>query len=517
MTIIDEFSPEDEYDSYFNALGAGSKDAVPDESAGGDDDLFEKSQEKQIALYKVSDASGSIKVEPLSEKPLLQAMLNTNDCFILDTTDSNLYVWVGKKCTATEKNESMKRAQQFLTSKNYPAWTQVTRVVEGAEPSAFQQYFKTWKGTGEIHTRLIRSMNVKPPTKLENKSQGAVQDFMPDNGSGEVEVFRVEDFELSPVPEATYGKFFGGDSYVIKYRYGPKYIIYIWQGEKSTNDEKAASAIHAVEMDNGLGGVATQIRITQNNEPKHFLHIFKGKLITFLGGKASGFKNINDHDTYSKGETRVFRIRGTNSENVRASQQVATSKSLESDDVFIVENDDRAWIWQGKESDEIERELASNFAKQIVPETVPEVIKEGSEPKEFWDLLHGQEAYSEKYEEPTVSEPKLFHAVLNKNNRLKLEEINDFEQEDLVEDDVMLLDTGYEMFIWIGITADTVERKTAHKIAQKYIEKYHRNHYVTLVVKQGHEPEAFTSVFDSWNADLWDTTPTYEQAKARFQ
>lgn len=65
------------------------------------------------------------------------------------------------------------------------------------------------------------------------KSGGKAFGFMPDDGSGTVEVFRVENFELAPVDPATYGMFFGGDSYVVKYTYGKNgrenYIIYFWQ------------------------------------------------------------------------------------------------------------------------------------------------------------------------------------------------------------------------------------------------------------------------------------------------
>lgn len=59
---------------------------------------------------------------------------------------------------------------------------------------------------------------------------------MPDDGSGDKEIYRVENFELVPVSADTYGKFFGGDSYVIKYKYfdgaREKYIIYFWQVSK---------------------------------------------------------------------------------------------------------------------------------------------------------------------------------------------------------------------------------------------------------------------------------------------
>ena len=54
-----------------------------------------------------------------------------------------------------------------------------------------------------------------------------------DDGKGNKEIFRVQDFDLVPLDEGVYGKFFGGDSYVIRYTYekngGPGYIIYFWQ------------------------------------------------------------------------------------------------------------------------------------------------------------------------------------------------------------------------------------------------------------------------------------------------
>lgn len=49
----------------------------------------------------------------------------------------------------------------------------------------------------------------------------------------QIEIWRVENFELEPVDEGTYGFFFGGDSYVLKYTYeingNERYILYFWQ------------------------------------------------------------------------------------------------------------------------------------------------------------------------------------------------------------------------------------------------------------------------------------------------
>ena len=63
-------------------------------------------------------------------------------------------------------------------------------------------------------------------------------------------------------------------------------------------------------MDDELNGKATQIRVTQGCESRHFIKLFHGKMVVFAGGRASGFKNVHDHDTYDEDGTRLFRIRG---------------------------------------------------------------------------------------------------------------------------------------------------------------------------------------------------------------
>lgn len=136
--IVDEFSSEVDQEQFFEVLGSGSPSEVPDESTSEDDETFEKGDERATTLYHVTDASGSLKIDPVAQKPLKQEMLNTNDCFILDT-GSGIYVWVGKKATDQEKKQAMSKAQGFLQTKKYPSWTKVTRIVEGAESAPFKQ------------------------------------------------------------------------------------------------------------------------------------------------------------------------------------------------------------------------------------------------------------------------------------------------------------------------------------------------------------------------------------------
>jgi len=47
----------------------------------------------------------------------------------------------------------------------------------------------------------------------------------------------------------------------------------------------------------------------------------------------------------------------------------------------------------------------------------------------------------------------------NATGRFEVEEIFNFTQEDVEEDDIMLLDTHDSVFIWVGKDANTIERK----------------------------------------------------------
>lgn len=96
------------------------------------------------------------------------------------------------------------------------------------------------------HSRLIRAANDDDSEAGEDvefdasvlhklkKNGGRALGFMPDNGEGEAEIYRVENMALSAIDPQTYGMFFGGDSYVIKYEYknkrgGHGFVIYYWQ------------------------------------------------------------------------------------------------------------------------------------------------------------------------------------------------------------------------------------------------------------------------------------------------
>ncbi|XP_073969636.1 actin depolymerising venom protein gelsolin 1-like [Rhodnius prolixus] len=145
VQVVDSSSTANEVNQFFSILGSGSATQVANPTTPDDDQEYEKKQDAIVALYKVSDATGKLVAEQLPEKPLKRSSLKSEDCFILDTVTSGIYVWVGRGSTTKEKVEALARGQAFLKDNNYPDWTQMQRVIEGGEPTAFKEYFDDWR------------------------------------------------------------------------------------------------------------------------------------------------------------------------------------------------------------------------------------------------------------------------------------------------------------------------------------------------------------------------------------
>ncbi|XP_052746024.1 gelsolin isoform X2 [Bicyclus anynana] len=142
IEIIDPYSHEGDVNKFFEALGSGDQDSVPDAEEGGDDEDFERGVSKEVSLSEISDRTGSIEIKKLPS-PFTQDLLDTKECYILDT-GSSIYVWIGKQSTKKEKAEAMKKAEHYLQANNYPSWVHISKVVEEGESAAFKQHFQDW-------------------------------------------------------------------------------------------------------------------------------------------------------------------------------------------------------------------------------------------------------------------------------------------------------------------------------------------------------------------------------------
>ncbi|XP_077284313.1 gelsolin isoform X2 [Arctopsyche grandis] len=552
IDIIDDYSSDRDFDKFFEALGSGSKNTVPEDSAGGDDETFETSEQQIVSLYRITDESGKMEAIPVSQKPFRQDQLNENDCFVLDTVTGGIYVWVGKQCNQKERAEVMSRAQNYIETKNYPSWVHVTRVPQGTEPAAFKQYFSTWKDHGASHTRLIRSISDEEMYSSDAEvadarikkvvKSGAARGFMPDKGDGHTIVYRVQGDDLIEVADSAdpersaddgskYGQFYQGDSYVIKYEYtnsqgDTAYVICYWIGKDSTPDEQENSYALAKVMNEDLGGDHIVIKVPQGSEPKHFLKLFNGKMITLLGGHGSEFKYFNTKDSYDTDGTRLFKIQGNEMDSdMRVEQIPEDASNIDHEDVFLLETPDNIYAWIGKESSDEERQAATFFSKVLFGEDKePITINEDEESEDFWNALGGapeevrrSSILKQRTRLRVGQEPHLLQVNIRKNGRVRLQDIGGYQQEDLDSDSVYILDSGEEIYVWIGSEASNVEKDSVQSSFSEYLKDDPADRTVdnalVIIIKQSREPDVFKRMFEDWDDDMWTNQLSYDDVK----
>uniref|UniRef100_A0A8C4PUT5 Scinderin n=1 Tax=Equus asinus asinus TaxID=83772 RepID=A0A8C4PUT5_EQUAS len=468
---------------------------------GGDDDdtIADITNRKMAKLYMVSDASGSMSVTVVAEEnPFSMAMLLSEECFILDHgAAKQIFVWKGKDANPQERKAAMKTAEEFLRQMNYSTNTQIQVLPEGGETPIFKQFFKDWRdkdqsdGFGKVYvTEKVARIEQIPfdASKLHSSPQMAAQHNMVDDGSGKVEIWRVENNGRIEIDQNSYGEFYGGDCYIILYTYPRGQIIYTW------------TAVYHCTHYHFFYHPHPQIRVSQGKEPAHLLSLFKDKpLIIYKDG------------TSKKGgqtpapPTRLFQVRRNLASITRIVEVDVDADSLNSNDVFVLKlRQNNGYIWIGKGASQEEEKGAEYVASVLKCKTTR--IQEGSEPEEFWNSLGGKKDYqtSPLLETQAEDHPPRLYGCSNKTGRFIIEEVpGEFTQEDLAEDDVMLLDTWEQIFLWIGKDANEVEKTESLKSAKVYLEtdpSGRDKRTPIVIVKQGHEPPTFTGWFLGWDS-----------------
>ena len=82
-----------------------------------------------------------------------------------------------------------------------------------------------------------------------------------------------------------------------------------------------------------------------------------------------------------------------------------------------------------------------------------------------------------------------------------------FTQTDLVSEDVMLLDVGDSVFVWLGCNSNRQEKCACVDSAREYLRTDpagRDENAPILVVKQGYEPPHFTGIFGHWDPELFE-------------
>ncbi|XP_056435256.1 villin-1 [Gadus chalcogrammus] len=491
------------------------------------DDVVDAKLRTSIKLFHISDAQGNLVVQEVAVKPLKQELLSHEDCYLLDQGGIRIYMWKGKKASQKERSESLNKAEAYIKAKGYPSSTYVETVNDGAESAVFKQLFTSWTvkyqtgglGTTNTKGKIAKVEQVKfDATSMHARPDLAAQHKMVDDGTGETEVWRIEDNALQSVDNKWLGHFYGGDCYLILYKYEVNYrhhyILYIWQGRHASTAELAASALLAIQLDQQYNGEPVQVRVPMGKEPLHLMAIFKGKMIIYEEGSS------REGSAYKPPAVRLFQVRGTNDFNTQAIEVSARSACLNSNDVFVLSTENSCFLWYGKGCSGDERLMGKSLA-DIISRREKLVIAEGQEPDLFWVSLGGKTQYanSKRLQDGLNSvTPRLFECS-NQTGRFLATEITNFDQEDLDEDDIMLLDIWDMVCLWMGRGANPVEKDAAVTTAQEYLRSHPAGRDVDtpiVLIKQGFEPPTFTGWFHAWDPQMWSGGKSYYELKSEL-
>lgn len=129
-----------------------------------------------------------------------------------------------------------------------------------------------------------------------------------------------------------------------------------------------------------------------------------------------------------------------------------------------------AWAWHGEGATEDECSYATKLGSILAPGSAHVSFKEGAETQDFWDALGGKTEYLSVKELSIAPgfEARLFQCS-NSQGYMHMKEVFNFQQEDLCNNDVMVLDAYNTVFLWVGRHANKTERKNSIKKAEEYV------------------------------------------------
>ncbi|XP_041028590.1 villin-3-like [Juglans microcarpa x Juglans regia] len=465
-------------------------------------------------FYSITD--GQVKIV---ESELSKSLLENNKCYLVDC-GADVFVWIGRVTQVEERKAAIQVAEEFVSSQNRPKSTRITRLIQGYETHSFKSNFDSWpsgsatpaneEGRGKVAAMLKQQgVGVKGMTKST-----PVNEEVPPllEGGGKMEVWRINGSAKTPLPAEDIGKFYSGDCYIVLYTYhsGDRkedYFLCSWFGKNSIEEDQKMATRLANTMFNSLKGRPVQGHIFQDKEPPQFVALFQ-PMVVLKGGLSSGYKkSIADKglvdETYMTDSVALIRISGTSVHNNKTVQVDAVATSLNSTECFILQSGSSIFTWHGNQCTFEQQQLAAKVAEFLKPGVALKHAKEGTESSSFWFPLGGKQSYtSKKVALEILRDPHLFAFSFTKG-KFQVEEVYNFSQDDLLTEDILILDTHAEVFVWVGQSVDSKEKQNAFEIGQKYIEMAASidglSPNVPLYkVTEGNEPCFFTTYF-SWD------------------
>ncbi|OWR42979.1 protein flightless-1 [Danaus plexippus] len=498
-------------------------------------------------LYRVELGMGYLEL-PQTEGPLTRTILATRNVYILDA-HQDLFVWFGKKSSRLVRAAAVKLAQELFSMAPREPHALVTRLQEGTETQVFKTYFQGWEEviavdftrtaesvarTGadltswarqqETKTDLSALFTPRQPAMSPTEAKSLADEWNEDLEA--MEAFVLEGRHFVRLPDQELGVFYSCDCYVFLCRYvlpveadddtpeadevdsesdSVTWVVYFWQGRRAPNMGWLTFTFGLERKFKQLCKRLDVVRTHQQQESLKFMAHFRRRFII-----RDGKRNLKPE---GRPPVELFELRSNGSSLCTRLVQVKPDASvLNSAFCYILnvplegskeESSAIVYAWIGSKSDADSARLIELIANEKFNNDFVslQVLTEGSEPDNFfWVALGGRKPYDEDAE--YLNYTRLFRCSNEKGYFTVSEKWTDFCQDDLADDDIMILDNGEQVFLWLGARCSEVEIKLAYKSAQVYIQHMKttqpdrpRKLFLTLKDK---ESRRFTKCFHGW-------------------
>jgi len=112
-------------------------DQLPDE--GVSPSVIAKYTKNDDRLYRLSDASGTMKFELVDSVNLTKSLLSSEDIFLVDN-GAEIFGWIGKRASVDERRECVVSVSNYLHTTTHP-YAPIAIYKEGSEPKSFWSLF----------------------------------------------------------------------------------------------------------------------------------------------------------------------------------------------------------------------------------------------------------------------------------------------------------------------------------------------------------------------------------------
>ena len=282
--------------------------------------------------------------------------------------------------------------------------------------------------------------------------------------------------------------------------------MYFWQGRNCTKRDRGQATMvlkEVVSIVQQRGGEPVQKRIVEGKEPRHFRLIFKDQMVIHSGRR----------DQYSGSTPALFQVRGWDENSTIASQVPIQINSFSSLDAFVYIKDvaSAPQLWIGRSVQPyIAASAISLCAGLTSPALRPVVLQETDTSLSFWKLIDervtevGSDSYACHNSLHKLKHTARLFAFSMTSGTLTAEEIYDYSQDDLVENEHVMLDAINEVYLWFLPSVSQENQDAAHALATEYVKTSFDGRLQTTPIYSlpaGSETLNFCAHFHAWQGE----------------